>query len=358
MKMKNRKIEILVLLAVLAVGMLSVGCTSNEQLDTKSSTVQTKKIVDMAGRTVEVPTEINRIADQFPAHNTVILLLGAADKIVAAPQIWTINNFWFQKMVPNIKNASAPFESSTVNEEELLAVKPDIVFTSSLAPFEKMAEKGVPIIVLRTAEFNDLKGYVSLTAKILGTEDAKNRAEKYCNYFDENINMVTAATADIPREKRVKVYYAASGPLNTEGNNTMVKEWMEIGGGINVAAEGGVEGGFKDVSIEDVVTWNPDIIIVRDAPFKDAILNDKRWQETNAVKTGRVYISPKGVYTWCVRAPEEALNVLWVAKTFYPDRFSNLDIEKETKYFYETFFGYKLSDDEVDLILHPEKQGR
>ncbi|NMC75939.1 MAG: ABC transporter substrate-binding protein [Candidatus Methanofastidiosa archaeon] len=353
MKMRNRKIGMIVLLAVLTVAIFSAGCTSQ---GTESSTSKTRTVVDMTGRTVEVPAEINRIADQFPAHNTVVLLLGFADKIVAAPKVWTINNYWFQKMVPSIKSAVAPFESSTVNEEELMAAKPDLVFTSSLAPFEKLAEKGVPIIVLKTATFNDLKGYVRLTAEILGTEDAKVRAEKYCNYFDQNINMVKAATADIPREKRVKVYYAASGPLNTEGNNTMVKEWIEIGGGFNVAAEGGIEGGFKDVSIEDVVTWNPDIIVVRDAPFKNTILNDKRWQETNAVQNGRVYISPKGVYTWCVRAPEEALNVLWVAKTFYPERFPNLDIEKETKYFYETFFGYKLSDDEVDLILHPEKQ--
>ncbi|NMC59162.1 MAG: ABC transporter substrate-binding protein [Candidatus Methanofastidiosa archaeon] len=352
MKMNNKRIEMLVLLAVLTVGVCSSGCTSQ---GTESSTSKTKTIVDMSGRTVEVPTEINRIAEQFPAHNEVLLLLGAADKLVATRKT-VKDNIWFQKMVPSLKDATLPFESSTVNEEELLATKPDVVFTTSLAPVEKLAEKGVPIIVLRTNEFNDLKGYVRLTAETLGSKDARDRAERYCNYFDQNINKVTAATADIPREKRVKVYYAASGPLNTEGNNTMVKEWMEIGGGINVAAEGGIEGGFKDVSIEDVVTWNPDIIIVRDAPFKDAILSDKRWQEINAVKNGRVYISPKGAFYWCVRAPEEALNVLWVAKTFYPDRFSDIDLEKETKYFYETFFGYKLSDEEVDLILHPEKQ--
>ena len=350
--MRNKKMEMLVLLAVLTVAVCAAGCTSQ---GTESSTSKTRTVVDMTGRTVEVPTEINRIAEQFPAHNEVLLLLGAADRLVASRKTVT-DNIWFQKMVPSLKDASLPFESSTVNEEQLVAIKPDVVFTSSFAPFEKLAEKGVPIIVLNTVDFNDLKSYVRLTAEILGSEDAKAKAEKYCNYFDQNINMITAATADIPREKRVKVYYAASGPLNTEGNNTMVKEWMEIGGGINVAAEGGVEGGFKDVSIEDVVTWNPDIIIVRDAPFKDAILNDKRWTEVNAVKNGRVYISPKGAFYWCVRAPEEALNVLWVAKTFYPERFPNLDIEKETKYFYETFFGYKLSDEEVDLILHPEKQ--
>ena len=120
-------------------------------------------------------------------------------------------------------------------------------------------------------------------------------------------------------------------------------------------AENGVVGGFKDVTMEEVVKWNPDFIICRDAHYKPAILSDPAWQDIEAVKKGNVLINPQGVFYWCVRSAEEAIQKLWIAKVLHPEKFPDLDLVEETKYFYKTFHYYELSDADVEEILNPKR---
>ena len=46
--------------------------------------------------------------------------------------------------------------------------------------------------------------------------------------------------------------------------------------------------------------------------------------------------------------------MLWAAKKFNPDKFADVDIEKETKDFYMQYYGYQLTDDECSRILNGE----
>ena len=106
--------------------------------------------------------------------------------------------------------------------------------------------------------------------------------------------------------------------------------------------------------MEQIAAWNPDVIIVGTAPNEEsrrAILNDPRWSQIKAVRTGRVYVNPSGVYLWDRHSAEAALQVLWAAKTLHPTRFRDLDLEKETKTFYAKFFDYALTDAEYNAIM-------
>jgi len=82
----------------------------------------------------------------------------------------------------------------------------------------------------------------------------------------------------------------------------------------------------------------------------DLIMNDEQWKDIKAVKNGKVYVNPQGAF-YSDYGSEGTLLLLYLAKTFYPDKFTDLDMVKETKYFYETFYGYKLTDDEASRIL-------
>ncbi len=199
-----------------------------------------------------------------------------------------------------------------------------------------------------------LKQGIKLIGTALG-ESGLEKAEKFIEYYDENVYKVTSTVATIPQAGRPKVYYAASSILNTEGQNTFPQTWIEAGGGVNVAAENGVAGGFKDISMEDLVKWNPDYIVCRDVPFKQAILDDAKWTDIAAVKNNQVHIMPKGVYGWGVRSGEEALQVLWIAKLLHPDKFADIDMIQETKNFYEIFHDYKLSDEEAASMLNRQE---
>jgi len=71
------------------------------------------------------------------------------------------------------------------------------------------------------------------------------------------------------------------------------------------------------------------------------------------VRNNRVYVNPKGIFVWCARSAEEALQILWTAKILYPEKFPGLDIRQETKNFYKQFYHYTMSEEDLKETLEP-----
>ena len=318
----------------------------------------TRTVVDMTGRSVQIPANVTRVATDYPALDATMLLLGAADRIVAtSPGVGPL----FQTLDPPFKNVAMPFDSTLANAnvEALLATRPQVVLLSPsarvlLPTFQRV---GIPALVF--ASFQDptqLKAGVTAVANVLGGS-AIARAQQFATYYDANIAQVQAKTAGIPPVSQPKVYYTAGNPLQTEGQGSIVDFWMNEGGGQNVAAVNGINTApaFVTVTLEDVLKWNPDIIVCRDPATKPQILADPRWSAVSAVRNNRVYVNPSGVYVWSVRSAESALEPLWAAKTFHPDLFPNLDVANEVKKFYAQFYSCQLSDQQVNAILNPVK---
>jgi iron complex transport system substrate-binding protein len=123
-------------------------------------------------------------------------------------------------------------------------------------------------------------------------------------------------------------------------------------GAINEAAN--EVDGYKEVSMEQLLKWNPDEIIVDGNLKKSKVAKNPSWNQLKAVKDNKVFVSPSGVFSWARLGTESALQLLWMAKNIYPQKFQDIDIAKETKYFYKNFFEYELKDNEVKEILNCE----
>jgi iron complex transport system substrate-binding protein len=87
----------------------------------------------------------------------------------------------------------------------------------------------------------------------------------------------------------------------------------------------------------------------------NTLLKDTTLQKVNAVKSGKVYFNPDGAFYWDRYSAEEALQIQWAAKTLHPDKFQNIDIIKETRYFYKTFLNYNLTEEEANKIINNEE---
>jgi iron complex transport system substrate-binding protein len=197
----------------------------------------------------------------------------------------------------------------------------------------------------------ELKTTVRMTGEVLGESESRIAAE-YLRYFDDNIRRVTRVTSKLGALERPKVLHTASaGVLTVDGRQSVIDDWINIAGGINAADVVGVG---RPVTMEQVAAWNPDVIIVGTAPNqqnRQSILDDPRWRQIKAVKDGRVFVNPSGVYLWDRHSAEAALQVLWAAKTLHPAEFADLDVDQETRKFYEKYFHHALSDAELNSIL-------
>lgn len=366
---KNHSATSIIIIVCLIAAMLTA-CSSNSSTSPSSSEDQAAKsgttsesgeissepdthiVTDALGNKVELPVNIESIAATYPAIDAIVLMLGSGDKLVATTG-YNSTNEWFIRMLPKITSLPQPFtDLKSGNLEEVMSISPDVIITSGQSNLDTFHSAGLPAVATITTSIADLKYTVQLVGDILGDE-ASAKADKLLKYYDEVIELCKSRTDDIATEDRPTVFYAAGSMITTEGSGSIVKEWIELAGGVNVAAENGVDGMFIDVTQEELLEWDPDIIICRDAATKDEYYNDPTMSSLSAVQNDKVYVNPKSVFVWCVRSADEALQPLWAATIIQPELFSDIDMVEKTRVFHNEFYGMDLSDDEVNAILFP-----
>jgi len=328
-------------LAILAI--LALGC------GTADVSARELAVTDSGGTTVNVSAPANHVAALWFAHNEVLCMLGAAAKIVAtvdAPGTYP----WLYRVCPALHKATF-IKSGEFNVETLLVAQPDVVFMSaSDGNLRPLRNAGIPTLALNFTDFASMQKVIGLTASVLGPE-AQARARRYDDYLDSRLALVRGRTAHLPANERPRVLHINNfNPLLIDGGDTIINDWIEAAGGVNAAAE--VKGNMKSVSIEQVLRWNPDVIIYG-ASARDGlkITDTSVWKNIAAVKNGRVVVNPSGAFLWDRYGAEEALQIQWAAKLLHPALFRDLDMNHAVRSFYHDFFGYTLGDTEIQQIL-------
>lgn len=344
------------MISVITITSIVAGCAASKTTETASKSSESEQsdkrtVKDQFGTDVELPNNVTKVADLWHANNEIVLLLGGADKLVATTD--TVKNMkWFAKVDPGIKDLKAPLSGDNIQTEELVALKPDVVLSSTDAQIEAARNAGLKAVKVFFQNLKDMRETVKITAQVLGS-DAEKKADEYLKYFDGNINYVSEKTKNIPQEKKPKVLHIVDGSnlLKVDGKNTIIDEWINLAGGVNALDQ---NGNMIVVTMEDIVKANPDVIIIGGTSAskgKESILNSPEWSSINAVKNNNIYSNPVGAYNWDRYSAEEALQILWAAKIFNPDSFQDLDLVKKTQEFYKEFFNYDLTADDAQRII-------
>ena len=347
-----KRIIYLLLTLIMALSIFT-GCgTENASQGTKN---ETRTITDVGGTQVQLPHEVKRIADLWPANNQVVLMLGGADKLVATTQyVQTLP--WFSHIYPGIKDIAAPDRYGfDLQLEELQKVKPEVIIVNSKKQAEQVRQGGFTAVQMEFTDYKGLREVVTMTADILG-DKAPSIAKDYIAYLDKNIDIAESKTKALTDAERPKVMHIASGEnlLKVDGTKTIIDEWIRYAGGQNAIEQ---KGRGLTVTIEEIIKANPDIIIIGDVNSKAAIekiMNDPQWSSIKAVQNGRVYSNPVGTFKWDRYSAESALQILWAGKIIQPQLFSDVDLVKETQDFYKTFLHYDLSADDAQRIINGE----
>ena len=351
--MKKKQIGLSLVMVFLLVMSLMViaGCGKEKVVDTPPDSTRT--ITDMAGRQVTLPAEINRIAavGPVPVINTFIFTVGEGDKIVNGLPGFAKSERWKYQSVfaPHIASLPTIQESRTgPNIEELVKLEPDVVFTMDEQMAVSVANANMNAVFLSWTEPEDVKQTISLVGKVLNKETLAN---EYVKYFDATIARIGKALSAIPQEKRPRVLYANMESMTAP--HEISDWWIETAGGQSVAQadRGGQQLAF---SMEHLLKWDPEIIIVSTPQDVKLINDDPRFQKITAVANKRVYPTPMGAHVWAHRTAEQPLMLMWAAKTFHPETFKDLDLEQEVINYYKKFYSKTLSKEQVSEILSGE----
>lgn len=312
----------------------------------------------MAGRKVVVPRKILRIATlgAVPVINSYLFALGNGDKIINGLPHFARSNRWRLQtaIAPQMANQSIlQGQDRKVNVEAVLKLCPDIIITMDLntvRTLEKSKTK-TPVIFLEWRNTSEIKSNMSMLGGILGQA---SRSNEYIRYFETTMTGVKRTLHGIPAASMPKVLYFDPITLNTP--LIIADWWIREAGGRSVTADI-KRTSNASYSHEQVLKWNPDIMIVQAPHQVVCVYKDKRLSGVNAVQNKRVYAMPIGTHSWGQRTVEQPLAVLWAAKLFHPEKFGNTDLVAESKHFYRKFFGYNLTDREAVWMLKGGSNG-
>ena len=313
-------------------------------------------VTDVRGKEIEfdaVPERVATVGKAFPSIYYAIE--GATDNIVGCnpSSVTAYNESVLKDMYPQLENAETDWctKDSTVNVEELLKLRPDVVFIYSTndKEIEKMENAGLRVVALRSAELDSVKENLQIMAAVCQKEE---RGEQLVQYIDEGIEEVTSRLADVSEEDKPTVVELYSDM------NVSVKQydhWMIPSGAKNPAED--LTGKMAEVDMEQMLLWNPDIIYIgnhSDLMPSDLLENKqdgRDWSVINAIKNHQVYKIPIGAYRWDPAGVETPLMVKWAAKIQYPDIFADMDMKEEVKEFFKFVYQYELTDEQVSEIL-------
>lgn len=321
---------------------------------------QTTTVTDLAGRTVTVPADIDNVAALVGPGYEKIFLLGGIEKASIIPS-FAQQMPWAMKIIPGLGSIQATNNPQDPSIEELVKLGADVVFFwDTEKPLAMMTQAGLPVVVTQPSSPESkpqsveafrkmIKDEVNTFAKVLGP-DAEKKAAMYDQYFDEKVDRILDVTSTIPKSEYPKVYYVR-GPdaLTSHGKNSYTHWWVTMAGADLVSSE--INEGMPKVSLEQVISWNPDIIVMGRVNSTSLILDDPNWKDITAVKEGAVYTNPEGVFYWDYSS-EGVLFLEYLAKLFHPDKFADIDMKEEIKEYYSTFYDYSLTDEEAERILN------
>jgi iron complex transport system substrate-binding protein len=311
-------------------------------------------VTDATGRALAVPAKVERV---FPAGPPAAILLYtlAPDLLLGWPRANRPEECAY--MLPDVcarpEVGRLTGRGNTANLESVIALKPDLILDmgSTRATFVSLAERVQAQTSIPYALLDGRFDAIPETYRKLGELTRRDaEAKKLADYADHTLKTIQDRIADIPQEKRPRVYYA-------RGPHGLV---TGLGGSINVETiellaqnvAGGTHGGLANVSIEQVLLWNPQVIVTIDRFFAAVVFQDPAWQAVEAVKSKRVHLSPKMPFGWVDFPPSvnRLIGLWWLAKILYPERFTE-DLGKRTRDFYTLFYHRTPTDAQIAHVL-------
>jgi iron complex transport system substrate-binding protein len=322
---------------------------------------EARGIVDMAGRKVTVPETIRKVYGTSPPATYMVY---AMDPGLLAGLNFPFNPSEKQYLDPRIEKLPVIGgwfgQGRVANLETLLVVKPDIILVwrwqeSSINEKIEQALKplGIPIVYIVLENLVDYPKAFAFLGELL---HRKARARALGRYAETALETAARVQTVVPAKKRASVYYA-EGPdgLRTECHTSIHAQLIPLSSGENVHRcddPGGY--GMQKISMEQVLVYDPQVIISNESLFFDIVYTDSKWKNIRAVRDGRVYRIPRYPFNWFDRPPSfmRLLGIHWLMYRLYP-KAHPIDLIAETRTFYHLFLQIELDETAAKVLIQP-----
>lgn len=334
---------------------------SEEQTETQE-TGETREITDMAGRKVTVPAaeDIESVFSTGPVA-AIFMYMVAPDKLLG----WNYELNDVEKSIILEKYHDLPNfgMGDAINYEAVIAANPTIALNcgkindAMVSDCDALSKSlGIPVIAVDN-ELNNSAEAFRFMGELLGVED---HAEELAEY-SEKIFTDIASLADIPEDEKVSVYFGnGEDSLETAPRGSQHAQILDAVNVTNVADLELGDGSRVQISAEQLLAWNPDVIVVNGEPKADKsgnsaaedILSNPDYASLKAVQDNKVYGTPNAPFSWVDRpaGPNRLIGMRWLSVVVYPE-YIKCDVNEEIREFFNLFYHVDLSDEQLENVL-------
>ena len=336
--------------------------TQSAEQDATQETAETREITDMAGRKVTVPTaeNIESVFSTGPVA-AIFLYMVAPDKLLG----WNYELNDVEKSIILDKYQDLPNfgMGDAVNYEAVIAANPTIAINSGkindamVSDCDALSESlGIPVVAVDN-ELNNSAEAFRFMGELLGVEDHAEELAQYAEQVFTDINVLS----DIPEEKKVSVYFGnGEDSLETAPRGSQHAQILDAINAVNVADLELGDGSRVQISAEQLLAWDPDVIVVNGEPKADKsgssaaedILSNPDYASLKAVQDQKVYGTPNAPFSWVDRpaGPNRLIGMRWFSALIYPE-YIKCDINEEIHKFFDLFYHVDLSDEQLENVL-------
>ena len=310
-------------------------------------------VVDATGREIRPPAKVERVYAAGPPAGLLVFAI-APDKLTG----------WTREMRPNEaqffddKYARLPElgrltgRGNTANVEVILKARTDLIVDvgstgATLASLAAQVQEQTKIpYALFDGRMEATPAALRSIGKLMG--DAPT-AENLAAWYESQLKDVKQRVARASYHPRV-YYGRGSAGLQTGGRGSINVEILDFLGARNAAAE--ARAGLVTVSFEQVILWDPEVIITTDPNYWASVWTDPRWRAVKAVAAKRVYLSPHLPFGWFDFPPgaNRLLGLWWAGKLLYPSEF-DVDLRAKVSEFHRLFYHREPTSAQLAALL-------
>ncbi|MCL2167270.1 MAG: ABC transporter substrate-binding protein, partial [Clostridiales bacterium] len=311
-------------------------------------------ITDIVNRSVTLPKPATKLVGTHNPTLNIAIILGGGGKYLVGFGNKNMAGNLYQYVYPELANDVPQIGMGrNVNIESCIAVGADLAilpqrFADEASVFENA---GIPaaVILPNNESFETIKSSITLLGTLLGED---KRAAEINAYFDGKINAAKEIAGKAGSQAKA-IYLGSSSKLSVANGAMLQSLMMETAGAINVAKDVAGSGDFIEVSVEEIIGWNPDIIYIPAyASYTvEDILTDAAWSSIQAVKDKKVFVFPSALEPWDYPTPSTSMGLMWLINNLYPELYSMDQVLNDANEYYELVYGQRFTAEQLGLSV-------
>lgn len=311
---------------------------------------------DSVGREVELPARIDKAAVSGPLAQIVLFAL-CPDRLVGLSDAWSKEaQAYLDEKYLNMPQIGQLYGGKgELNLETLLQSGAQVVVDvgepkgSIREDLDALQEQtGIPFVHITATLETSGDAYRKL-GELMGMPDEAEALADYCEKIYDRAMAVAAGV-----EKANVLYVTGSAGQNVIARGSYHAEIIDLlTNNLAVVDAPSSKGSGNEVSMEQILAWNPDAVIFSPDSIYSSVRDDAAWQSVAAVKNGAYYEAPFGPYNWMGFPPsvQRFLGMLWLTKVLYPEATAQYDLFEDVHTYYQLFYHCDLTRAQYDALV-------